>query len=169
MCCWDAGVAQKEHKLAKRALETQTPKNPGPTALLVSPDEHDHETLARLFREQRWGLRCATSLSTAFAALREQPVGLVITERDLPLGDWKSVLEGIRGLQDTPLLIIISRLADEYLWSEALNLGAYDVLVKPLDRSEAVRVLSSAWHHCQQPASQGPVAPPLKALSFAAD
>ena len=44
-------------------------------------------------------------------------------------------------------LIVTSRLADEYLWAEALNLGAYDMLAKPFDASEVVRVLGSAWRH----------------------
>ena len=38
-----------------------------------------------------------------------------------------------------------SRLADEHLWAEALNLGAYDLLAKPFDRMEAMRVLDAAW------------------------
>jgi FixJ family two-component response regulator len=43
------------------------------------------------------------------------------------------------------MLIVTSRLADEHLWAEALNLGAYDVLAKPFDQEEVIRVLSSAW------------------------
>jgi hypothetical protein len=43
-------------------------------------------------------------------------------------------------------MIVMSRLADAHLWAEALNLGAYDVLVKKaLDRTEVTRVLSLAW------------------------
>ena len=38
-------------------------------------------------------------------------------------------------------------MADERLWAEALSLGAYDVLVKPLDAAEATRILSLAWEH----------------------
>ena len=38
-----------------------------------------------------------------------------------------------------------SRLADDRLWSEALNLGAYDVLAKPYDPDEVLRVLDLAW------------------------
>jgi DNA-binding NtrC family response regulator len=38
-------------------------------------------------------------------------------------------------------------LADEHLWAEALNLGAYDVLAKPFDPTEVVRTLSQAWLH----------------------
>ena len=43
------------------------------------------------------------------------------------------------------LMIVTSRLADERLWAEALNLGAYDVLAKPFDRTEAMRVVAAAW------------------------
>ena len=44
-----------------------------------------------------------------------------------------------------PSFIVTSRLADERLWVEALNVGAYDVLVKPFDVAELKRVLNSAW------------------------
>ena len=46
---------------------------------------------------------------------------------------------------DSPSLIVTSRLADERLWAEALNLGAYDVLAKPFDSTEAMRVVGAAW------------------------
>jgi len=44
-------------------------------------------------------------------------------------------------------LIVTCRLADEYLWAEALNVGAYDVLAKPFDAAEVNRVVSLAWLH----------------------
>ena len=49
------------------------------------------------------------------------------------------------GMNDPPLLIVTSRLADDRLWTEALNLGAYDVIAKPFDRKEVDRVLNLAW------------------------
>jgi DNA-binding response OmpR family regulator len=45
--------------------------------------------------------------------------------------------------------MVTSRLADERLWAEALNLGAYDVLAKPFDGREVIRILSLAWQHWQ--------------------
>ena len=48
-------------------------------------------------------------------------------------------------MMDPPLLIVTSRFADERLWAEALNVGAYDVLAKPFERDEVNRVLTSAW------------------------
>jgi FixJ family two-component response regulator len=53
-------------------------------------------------------------------------------------------------LPQPPYLIVTSRLADDDLWAEALNIGAFDVLAKPLGRTEVTRVLSSAWQHWQR-------------------
>ena len=50
-------------------------------------------------------------------------------------------------LPDPPILIVSSRLADECMWAEALNFGAYDVLAKPFDTEEVIRVLSLGWLH----------------------
>ena len=115
------------------------------TALLISPVEEDHAILNALFQHNGWTLQGASSLSSASGLLREETTSVVITERNLPDGDWKDVLVAIHILRNPPLLIVISRLADDYLWAEALNLGAYDLLAKPLDQTEAFRVLTSAW------------------------
>jgi hypothetical protein len=50
-------------------------------------------------------------------------------------------------LLPSPFLIVTCRLADEHLWAEALNVGAYDVLAKPFDAPEVIRVVSLAWLH----------------------
>ena len=81
--------------------------------------------------------------------MRKTP-SLVITEANLGVGNWKDVLEAMQSLTNPPLVIVFSRLADEHLWAEALNLGAYDVLAKPFDQTELGQVLSSAWTHCQK-------------------
>jgi DNA-binding response OmpR family regulator len=62
-------------------------------------------------------------------------------------GTWLDILENIKHLPNTPSLIVTSRLADERLWAEVLNLGAWDVLAKPFDRSEVICSMRSAWLH----------------------
>jgi DNA-binding response OmpR family regulator len=49
-----------------------------------------------------------------------------------------------------PDLIVASRLADEYLWAEVLNLGGYDVLAKPFNAEEVRRVVGLACEHHQE-------------------
>jgi len=116
-------------------------------ALLISPAEEDHEIFGELFHRWGWPLEHAISIYSASLLLNENATSVVITERDLPVGNWKDVLEVMLGLPEPPLVIVISRLADEHLWAEALNLGVYDVLAKPLDDAEVLRVLTLAWTH----------------------
>ena len=59
------------------------------------------------------------------------------------------MLERISLLPDPPLFIVTSRLADERLWAEALNLGAWDVLAKPFEADEVIRIVSIAGQHWQ--------------------
>jgi DNA-binding response OmpR family regulator len=65
-------------------------------------------------------------------------------------GTWTQLLDEIRLLAIPPILVVTCRVADDHLWAEGLNIGAYDVLAKPLDRTEVTRVLSSAWLHWQR-------------------
>jgi len=93
----------------------------------------------------RWRLKTATSLASALFALRKQRVPIVLCDCELGAGAWVEMLEQLSTLAAPPFLIVTSRTADEYLWAEALNLGAYDVLAKPFHAEEVVRVLSLAW------------------------
>ena len=125
------------------------------TVLSVSPLADDHASLSSIFErsgrilcsDSKWTLRPCATVESAIGALCQARIQLVITERDLAPGSWRDILERILLLPDSPVLIVTSRLAHEYLWAEALNLGAYDVLVKPFDASEVVRVIDSAWRH----------------------
>jgi len=115
------------------------------SALLVSGVEEDHEFVGRVFSQQGWTLYKRKNLGSALAFLRDNVIPVVITERNLPLGDWTDLLAAIRHVFHPPLLIVTDRLADEYLWSEVLNLGGHDVLAKPFRESELIWVLSNAW------------------------
>lgn len=91
---------------------------------------------------------CLITISPGLAAardlLRKQRFSVVACERDLLPGSWRDFLEFILKIPEPPALIVTSRLADDYLWAEALNLGAYDVLAKPFDPAEVMRTLGLA-------------------------
>jgi DNA-binding response OmpR family regulator len=113
------------------------------TVLAISPADEDHCILEEIFDDSTEVLH-ADSLPAALAVLNDQDVPIVICERDLGQDTWKQVLETTACLPHPPLLIVASHLADECLWSEALNLGAYDVLAKPFDMEEVVRTVGAA-------------------------
>jgi DNA-binding response OmpR family regulator len=92
----------------------------------------------------------ARTCQQGLSILREWAVSIVICERDLTDGTWKDILQALDTLPDRPFLIVTSRLADDHLWVEVLNLGGYDVLLKPLDHEEVVRSIDSAWRNWSQ-------------------
>jgi len=120
------------------------------TVLAISPHEADHIFLAHLFSHSRWQIYRASSWAEALGVLRRHTVPVVLCDSDMPDGGWKEVLAGLEQLSDSPMLVVTSRGADDNLWSEVLNLGGYDVLMKPFDHQEVVRVISLAWLHWKQ-------------------
>jgi DNA-binding NtrC family response regulator len=120
------------------------------TVLAVSPIEEDNSSLEAIIGHARWTLLKADSLPTAWCLLQRHEVSVVLCERDLMPGTWIDVLKHIHPMPHPPSLIVTSKFADERLWVEALNLGAWDVLATPFNRSEVIRtvkVASDHWHH----------------------
>ena len=115
------------------------------TALLVSPFSADHQLLSQIFIDRGWTLHLTYTLGSALAVLRDRPIPVVIAERALPCGDWRDLFAALQVLPHHPLLVVPSRLADEYLWVEVLNLGGHDVLAKPFRAAEVQWVLESGW------------------------
>jgi hypothetical protein len=119
----------------------------------VGPRDHDLSALAHILDRSdwklcpgtRWNLRAAEDVPATEHLTGEMPI--VLCERDSMAGNWKDVLESVSRFPSPPMVIVASRTADEYLWAEALNLGAYDVLAKPYHPVEVVRVFSMAWLH----------------------
>jgi len=128
------------------------------TVFSVSPTEEDHLSLHQVlngFRTKsspastgtdlKFKVEAVPRLTLALTVLRKSRIPIVVTERDLSPGSWKDLLDHSAGLPRPPLVIVTSRMADERLWAEALNLGAWDVLAKPFDGQEVCRVLEGAW------------------------
>jgi len=116
--------------------------------LSVSPNDEDCASLEHILKSG-WTVIASTTVASALSVLREIPIPIVVCDCDISSVTWREMLDHIAFLPDPPLLIVTSRLADERLWAEALNLGAWDVLAKPLDEDEVKRVVNIACRHWQ--------------------
>jgi DNA-binding response OmpR family regulator len=122
--------------------------------LFVGPLAEDHKILSDILADayrsscpppSPWKLETRVSLPAALGLLRRKITPIVLCDTELGRDAWKELLGELAHFPEPPYLIVTSRLADEHLWAEALNLGAYDVLAKPFDANEVVRVLNSVW------------------------
>ena len=118
----------------------------GLTLLAISPDSDDHIKLAELCARCRWRFLEAQTCRQGLTRIRSDGVAVAICERDLPDGTWKAVLDELDQVTAAPILIVASRLADDALWAEVLNVGGYDVLLKPFEPKEVVWSVTSAHH-----------------------
>ncbi len=126
--------------------------------LSIDPIERDRVTLKEIFGRSewalcpnsRWKLTSSPTVESAIESVRKRPVPVLVCGCDDQPDSWKQILANLTTLSNPPLLIVTSRTADERLWAEALNLGAYDVLAKPFDQAEVVRTMSLALMQWEQ-------------------
>jgi DNA-binding NtrC family response regulator len=135
------------------------------TVLSVSPTDEVHFSLQDIFSHSKWKLSKSHSLASALAFLRTQKTPVVLCETDLLPGTWRDLLEQVACAPNAPAVIVSSRLADDRLWAEALNLGAWDVLARPFVKSEVYQAVSAAWRHWRNQQVSSP--PAMQVMSAA--
>lgn len=99
-----------------------------------------------------WKVASSASLESAMVEMAACDVAVVLCDADSDPSLWRDVLAECQRISKPPYLIVTSRLADDRLWAEALNLGAYDVLAKPFDSREVWHALTRAFTHWLTPA-----------------
>ena len=130
-----------------KKLPTSTPYPENISILLISSHAADYTALRQMLHHSHWDITQVSSVAETAQHLSNHAPSVIVCERDLPDGSWKDVLTRANQLENTPMLLVVSRHADDALWAEVLNLGGYDVLLKPFDKAEVARVVGMAWRH----------------------
>jgi DNA-binding response OmpR family regulator len=115
--------------------------------LSISSTPEDYHALCTILNDPFWQIAKAGTCKEAIARLSRKHIPVVVCECNLPDGSWRDILNHMIELADPPVLIVTSRLADERLWAEVLNLGGFDVLPKPFRESEVKYAVTAA---CRQ-------------------
>jgi DNA-binding NtrC family response regulator len=119
--------------------------------LFVSGRNQDAGRLSQMLQSLPLTLDHVGSLRQARTKLRDDQYDVLLTEATLPDGNWRDALGLARQCPREPEVIVTDPLADARFWSEALNLGAYDLLAQPFYEPEVRRILSNA---CSRPVCQ---------------
>ncbi len=105
-----------------------------PSRLLVVDDERlIRWSLEQTLEKAGYEVATAETGAAALAALRDEPPDLVLLDLKLPDLDGLQVLRQIRELQPRVQVVIMTAYADVGTAVEAMRLGAYDYLPKPID------------------------------------
>jgi len=119
---------------------------PDPIRLLaIMQGSEECESLRRIADHLRWRLSIVASLDEAVALLGEEPLPLVICDRDLPGGDWRPIVAQIAARRDVLCVVLASSVVDDYLWDEVIQQRGYDVISKPFEADQLRRAVTFAW------------------------
>jgi len=119
-------------------------------AVLVSPFERDHLDLRAILSDWQAHIESMGTMEDTLRHLAHGSTPLILCERDLPDGNWRLLFAQTETLPRPPRFIVSSRLADEYLWLEVLNLGGQDVLQTPFVAREVRHAVRCAWEAWQR-------------------
>jgi len=124
--------------LNRRGFPTRIPI----VALVVTKQDRDILTLVsgRELLDMHFAESCEEAC--AFATRLAAPV--IVFDRDWPGSDWRKAVESLSSLRHRASVILVSGVADDYLWQELFRRGGYDVLSKPLRADNVARVVKLA-------------------------
>ncbi len=113
--------------------------------LAITRGADEKAALSRIAADLQWTLRIAESEEDAVRLLGDQPLPLVICDRDLPDGDWRGTVARLAGRRDVLCVVLASAVIDDYLWDEVIKQRGYDVVSKPFEADQLRRAVTFAW------------------------
>ena len=110
--------------------------------LIVDDDAAMREALSEAARDLGHDPRMAVSGQEALATLDHEAVAAVLLDLRMPGMDGLEVLRRIRSLPRPPAVTVLTAHATATNTIEAMRLGAFDHMTKPIGREDLARVLS---------------------------
>jgi DNA-binding NtrC family response regulator len=120
------------------------PRPNPPDILLVDDDDRLCTAAGKVLAAEGHRVACAASGREALEMLKQQGVALVICDLRLPDLDGIALLRQIRNLWPETELVMITGHGSVGKAVEAMRLGAYDFIEKPLDSTGLLRTVAKA-------------------------
>jgi len=104
-----------------------------------------HAELLACLRGTGWRIDQAYTVEDALAAAQAKTYGVILADCDLnPRGCWKNLLANSASLRGQPPVLLACSRTDTYLWADAIQGGAFDIILRPFDRMEVLCALRFA-------------------------
>jgi DNA-binding NtrC family response regulator len=121
------------------ARQSSPPARVSVVALVVN--QQDRQVLDA---QETFEAHLAESLENAWDLTKMFHAPVVLLDRNWPGTDWRAAIQGFASSPYRPCAILISGVADDYLWETVVRLGGYDILAKPLRADSVERVIKLA-------------------------
>ena len=116
-----------------------------PVILALLAGQSDRDLLRSAARNHQWSIAFADSGAEAQTLLASTQAPIALCDRDALASNWRPAIEELAACSRHTCILLISSVADDYLWNEVVRHGGYDVLSKPLQHDELVRAVKLAW------------------------
>jgi DNA-binding NtrC family response regulator len=115
-----------------------------PNILLVDDDERLRRAAGKVLTAEGYRVTNAATAAEALVALKQGPVALVISDLRLPDLDGIALLKHSRELVPQAEVVVITGHGSVENAVEAMRLGAYDFIEKPLDSTALLKTVAKA-------------------------
>ena len=114
-----------------------------PTLLIVDDEKTTREGLRDALSE-RYDVYLAEDAGSAMQLLEEQHFDVLLTDFRLPSEDGMKLITRAKSLAKPPICILMTAYGSEELAVDAMKLGAYDFLAKPVDPARLKNIITNA-------------------------
>jgi|ERR1041385_6331385 DNA-binding NtrC family response regulator len=115
--------------------------------LLASARAEDRRSLAAILDGTPWRLIETDDRAEAVKTLHGIEVPIVLCDRDLPGSPWQETIRTLIAARTNACVILVSNVADQYLWDEVVQRGGFDVLTRPFHKDQVLSMLDFAHTH----------------------
>ncbi len=112
--------------------------------LLVDDEEALCTAAEKILAKDGYAVTCLHTAATGLAHFESHPADLVITDLALPDQDGLAILRRVKELRPAVEVIVITGHGTVEKAVEAMRLGAYDFIEKPLDRNALLKAVARA-------------------------
>ncbi len=124
-------------------------RTPGFACVYLTRSVHEAERASALVESAQIRIYHAAGLTDARERLTLTRSRVLLTDTAFKTGNWKDALRMTVRRRPSTALVVAARLADERLWLDVLEHGAYDLILKPFQKDDVCRILENAHSHAR--------------------